>query len=176
MEDIILESDGENLIGLYFFNDSHKNIDKFEENSTLPLFEQTKKWLDDYFCGKEQTKVPKYKLPDASEFRRRVWEIIQKIPYGKTITYGEIANIIAKESGIEKMSAQAVGNALNQNPICIIIPCHRVIGKSGNLVGYGGGMNNKKILLELEHKKTRKWISFSSFLFYYHYSWTKTPR
>ena len=82
-----------------------------------------------------------------------MWELILNVPFGETITYGEIANIIAKERGIIKMSAQAVGNALNKNPIYIIIPCHRVIGKGGNLVGYGGGIDNKKILLELERKK-----------------------
>lgn len=153
LEDIILTSDGEFLTGLYFFSDNHKNIKNFEANETLPIFEQTKSWLDNYFCGKVQTITPKYKLPNGSEFRKRVWEIILNVPFGDSITYGEIANIIAKERGIIKMSAQAVGNALNKNPICIIIPCHRVVGKGGNLVGYGGGIDNKKILLELERKK-----------------------
>ena len=72
------------------------------------------------------------------------------IPYGKTITYNDIAKRIAKEKNIEKMSAQAVGGAVGWNPICIIIPCHRVVGTSGSLTGYGGGMNNKISLLKLE--------------------------
>ena len=72
------------------------------------------------------------------------------IPYGKTITYNDIAKKIAKEKSIEKMSAQAVGGAVGWNPICIIIPCHRVVGTNRSLTGYGGGMNNKISLLKLE--------------------------
>ena len=77
-------------------------------------------------------------------------DIMMKIPYGKTITYGDIAKEIASRRGIEKMSARAVGAAVGSNPICIIIPCHRVIGSGGNLTGYGGGIQNKIALLKLE--------------------------
>ena len=73
-----------------------------------------------------------------------------EIPYGKTMTYGEIAKIIAKEKGIKKMSAQAVGQAVGFKPICIIIPCHRVMGAGGKITGYGGGIKNKVALLKLE--------------------------
>ena len=73
-----------------------------------------------------------------------------EIPYGKTVTYGWIADKLAKERGLERMSAQAVGGAVGHNPICIIVPCHRVIGSNGNLTGYGGGILRKKALLELE--------------------------
>ena len=73
-----------------------------------------------------------------------------KIPYGKTVTYGEIAAQLATERGLERMSAQAVGGAVGHNPICIIVPCHRVVGANGSLTGYGGGILRKKALLELE--------------------------
>ena len=86
----------------------------------------------------------------GSEFRNRVGEIMCEIPFGKTVTYGWIADRIAKERGLEKMSAQAVGGAVGHNPVCIIVPCHRVIGANGSLTGYGGGILRKKALLELE--------------------------
>lgn len=81
---------------------------------------------------------------------------MKEIPYGKVITYNDIAIAIAKERKIPKMSAQAVGGAVGWNPICIIIPCHRVVGVSGNLTGYGGGIQNKIKLLELEKNNMSK--------------------
>lgn len=77
------------------------------------------------------------------------------IPYGKTMTYGEIARIIAKQKGSEKMSAQAVGGAVGHNPIALMIPCHRVVGTNGSLTGYGGGIERKVKLLELEKADMR---------------------
>ena len=88
--------------------------------------------------------------PIGNNFRQQVWQILCKIPYGKTVTYGEIARIIAKENGKEKMSAQAVGNAIGHNPISIIIPCHRVVGANGSLTGYAGGIETKIKLLKHE--------------------------
>lgn len=79
-----------------------------------------------------------------------VIEYIKKIPYGKVISYGDIANCIAKKKNIKRMSAQAVGGAVGRNPICIIIPCHRVMGTNNKITGYGGGINNKIKLLEKE--------------------------
>lgn len=87
----------------------------------------------------------------GSEFKKRVCQILLEIPYGKTLTYGEIAERIAKERGLEKMSAQAVGGAVGSNPISIIIPCYRVVGANGNLTGYGGGIARKIKFLETEH-------------------------
>lgn len=86
----------------------------------------------------------------GTPFAERVWQLLLEIPYGKTTTYGEIAKQIATEREISQMSAQAVGNAVGSNPISIIIPCHRVIGASGNLVGYTGGLEKKIFLLKLE--------------------------
>ena len=145
-DDIILESDGKCLTAL-IFNQNNVKVD----NDTLPIFNETCNWLDIYFSGKEPTFTPKYRIDSQTEFRKEVIDIMLTIPYGKTITYGEIANKIAKKHKIEKMSSQAVGNAVGWNPIGIIVPCHRVIGKNNSLTGYGGGMNNKVNLLKNEN-------------------------
>jgi methylated-DNA-[protein]-cysteine S-methyltransferase len=93
--------------------------------------------------------MPPLKI-QTTPFRKQVWEIMLKIPYGKTISYGEIAAKIAKKKGIKKMSAQAVGGAVGNNAIAIIIPCHRVIGTDGSLTGYDAGLSKKIKLLKLE--------------------------
>ena len=149
--DMIMNSDGEYLTGLWFegSRDSSKH-DTNGEVKDLPIFRETIKWLDLYFGGKVPDFTPKYKINDLTPFRKEVSDIMNTIPYGKTLTYNDIAKIIAKRRGIEKMSAQAVGGAVGWNPICIIIPCHRVIGAKGNLTGYGGGLENKIELLKLE--------------------------
>ena len=122
----------------------------------MPVFDKTSKWLDTYFSGQEPDFTPEYKIENLTPFRKQVIDIMNKIPYGKTITYNDIAKEIAKSKGIEKMSAQAVGGAVGWNPICIIIPCHRVVGTNGSLVGYGGGINNKIKLLEIEKNDMNK--------------------
>ena len=88
----------------------------------------------------------------GGEFRQMVWKMLMEIPYGEVVTYGELAKRIAKQRGIEKMSAQAVGGAVGHNPISIIIPCHRVVGANGNLTGYSGGIQMKIQLLQHEGK------------------------
>lgn len=107
-------------------------------------------WLDRYFKG-ERPEIGELSLkPQGSEFRRAVWEILCRIPYGQVITYGEIAEKMALKMGRKSMSAQAVGNAVAHNPISIIIPCHRVVGRDGHLTGYAGGLDKKEQLLRLE--------------------------
>ncbi|MCI9084490.1 MAG: methylated-DNA--[protein]-cysteine S-methyltransferase [Bacilli bacterium] len=150
MGNITLASDGESLIGLWFDNQKYYlgNIKDDFINKDLPIFKETKKWLDIYFRGKE----PNFKLslnPMGSTFRKDVWDILLQIPYGKVITYGEISKRLEKKYG-RKMSAQAVGGAVGHNPISIIIPCHRVVGSNGQLTGYAGGIDKKEKLLELE--------------------------
>ena len=86
----------------------------------------------------------------TTEFRRVVWKIMLTIPYGQTMTYGEIADKIAKQEGIDSMSAQAIGGAVSHNSISLIIPCHRVVGTNGSLTGYAGGIDKKVKLLEME--------------------------
>lgn len=115
-----------------------------------PILKETSHWLDIYFSGHQPDFNPDYKIENLTPFREEVIEILTKIPFGKTISYGEIASKIAHNRNIPNMSAQAVGNAVGWNPICIIIPCHRVIGSDGNLIGYGGGIQNKEALLRLE--------------------------
>lgn len=121
-----------------------------EKREDLEIFEQTRKWLDIYFGGKNPDFLPSLSPGIRTEFCARVSEIMKEIPYGKTTTYGEIAKRIAEEKGIKRMSAQAVGGAVGLNPVCIIIPCHRVLGAKGKLTGYGGGIKNKIGLLRLE--------------------------
>ena len=103
-----------------------------------------------YFKRQIPNFIPAYRIENLTAFQKEVYAILNNVPYGETISYGQIAGMIAEKRGIAKMSAQAVGNALNRNPICIILPCHRVIGSDGSLVGYGGGLKNKQALLELE--------------------------
>lgn len=142
-DNIILENDGEYLTRLEFSNE--EIICENEE-----VFTETVKWLDIYFSGVEPTFTPKLKVTGVSNFCLSVIDEIKDIPFGELLTYGDIAQSIAKKRGIKKMSAQAVGGALHRNPFCLIIPCHRVIGKNNSLVGYGGGINNKLNLLKLE--------------------------
>ncbi len=148
---IFLTSDGEFLTGLWFegSKDSSKHIGSYVEKD-LPIFDETCKWLDIYFRGEIPSFTLQYKIPGLTPFREEVLEILKKIPYGKVITYKDIAVEIAKKRGLTRMSSQAVGGAVGWNPICIIIPCHRVVGTNGSLTGYGGGIQNKVKLLEIE--------------------------
>lgn len=109
-----------------------------------------KRWLNLYFGGQKPDFLPPLH-PEGTAFQKSVWDILLEIPYGKTISYGEIAGHIALKQGISRMSAQAVGGAVGRNPISIIIPCHRVVGADGSLTGYAGGLDRKIKLLELEH-------------------------
>ena len=127
-----------------------------EKTGQLPVFLKTKEWLDQYFCGM----VPDFTPPlliRSTPFRKEVLEILLTIPYGKTMTYGEIAAILTErrrashsKEHSSRMSAQAVGGAVGHNPISIIIPCHRVIGSDGSMTGYAGGIERKIRLLQIE--------------------------
>ena len=145
--------DKESLAGLWIEGQKYFgcSIDaEIIENNSLEVFKKAKNWLDRYFMGRKPEISELSLAPIGNNFRQQVWQILCKIPYGKTITYGEIARIIAKENGKEKMSAQAVGNAIGHNPISIIIPCHRVVGANGSLTGYAGGIETKIKLLKHE--------------------------
>lgn len=151
---IFLVSNGTNLVGLYFEHQKYfpSEILKYEENSSLEIFKNTKLWLDEYFAGK----VPNINLQltfVGTTFQKQVWKILQAIPYGQIVSYGEIASIIAKKQNKNRMSAQAVGSAVSKNPISIIVPCHRVVGKTGELTGYAGGIDKKVGLLTIEGHK-----------------------
>ncbi len=156
-DDMMMSSDGEVLTGLRFINkqdQSKQTMDREEKD--LSVFSDTKKWLDIYFSGRQPDFIPAYRIDRFTPFRKKVSDIMQSIPFGHTMTYGEIAALIAQKRGIKRMSAQAVGGAVGWNPLCIIIPCHRVIGVNKSLTGYGGGIKNKIALLKLEGIEFRK--------------------
>lgn len=144
-------SDGERLIGLWFDGQKYfaDALGAEYEEKPLPIFELTDRWLDIYFSGREPDFTPPLYMK-TSELRKAVWEVMLTIPYGKTMTYGEIAETIAKQRGIARMSAQAVGGTVGHNSISLIIPCHRVVGTNGSLTGYAGGIEKKVKLLQLE--------------------------
>ena len=145
--EIILTSDGKSLTGLSY--DFPEMLLPYFIEKPLPIFSETDRWLDIYFSGKNPDFTPKLHLK-VTGFRKMVWDILLTIPFGQTITYGEIASRIAKQRGIPRMSAQAVGGAVGHNPIALIIPCHRVVGANGSLTGYAGGVDKKEQLLRLE--------------------------
>lgn len=145
---MLIVSDGECLLGIWFYNQKHfmSSIrgDVIEDDE-LPIFERVIKWLDDYFDGLNP-RIDFELRPQGSKFRQKVWRILSDIPYGETMTYGEIASMISPT-----MSAQAVGGAVGANPIAIVIPCHRVLGKNGKLTGYAAGLERKIELLKIEN-------------------------
>ena len=111
-----------------------------QDGDAAKFIDEAKSWLDIYFDGREPGFTPKLHLI-GTKFRLEVWNRLLEIPYGKTISYGEIARELAHRRGIERMAAQAVGGAVGHNDISIIVPCHRVIGSDGKLTGYGGRQN-----------------------------------
>lgn len=148
---ITLASDEIGITGLWFEGQkyvAHSLPSKIISGDNASI-SKAKKWLDIYFAGQQPDFMPPLHMM-GTPFRQKVWQILLDIPYGKTITYGEIARILAKEQGDCPMSAQAVGNAVGHNEISIVIPCHRVVGAKGNLVGYAGGIERKIALLKLE--------------------------
>lgn len=141
---IFLASDGKFLTGLWFVNQKYyaKNLDNAALEKNLEIFDLTKKWLDLYFKGLN----PDFNIPvkfNGTDFQKRVWFSLLNIPYGDTTTYGKLA-------GILHTSARAIGTAVGKNPISIIVPCHRVVGKNNALTGYAGGIDKKEYLLKLE--------------------------
>lgn len=144
-------SDGENLNALEAIGRRNIALNGLAENKEISVFKSANLWLKKYFSGENPpiSNVPIKPLV-GTQFQKIVWKILLEIPYGSTATYGEIAREVAGRLGKLKMSAQAVGQAVGQNPISIIIPCHRVIGANGNLTGYNGGIDVKIKLLEIE--------------------------
>ncbi len=144
---MVMASDGEALTGLWFEGQKYMpRLEGMEINEGLKIFEEVRRWLDDYFEDKEPRTMPRLN-PQGTVFRLRVWNVLMGIPYGQIMTYGDVARRVAGEMGVERMSAQAVGGAIGHNPISILIPCHRVVGANGELVGYAGGVERKRWLL-----------------------------
>ena len=147
---IVIESDGQAITSLRFSNEqvhadsTGQGEEILKEAATaLPIIAETIQWLDDYFAGKRPYNVPRLN-PQGTDFQKRVWQALLPIPYGETLSYGEIARMV------DCRSAQAVGQAVGANPIALFIPCHRVIAAHGKLGGYAYGQEIKKQLLELE--------------------------
>lgn len=149
--EIMLASNGNALCGLWFEGQKYFGASVpshlVPDDSAAP-FPVVKEWLKAYFDGQNPSieEIPLH--PMGSAFRQAVWEELLKIPYGSTATYGSIANAL-KQKGI-RSAPIAVGGAVGHNPISLIIPCHRVLGSSGRLTGYAGGLDKKEFLLRLE--------------------------
>ena len=124
--------------------------------TTQTLAENLANGLMFIFRAKSRIFFVKYRFEKGMPFQKKVWHLIENIAFGKTSSYGDIACSLARQMGKQKMSAQAVGKAVGANPICIIVPCHRVVGKTGKLTGYGGGIENIKQLLLLEKTEKEK--------------------
>ena len=150
---ITLASDGKALTGLWFDGQRYfgSTLDMSSpaigstQGYSPTVFDDTRRWLDIYFSGHEPDFMPPLSLR-GTPFQRRVWEALLTIPYGQMVTYGELARRLGCRS------AQAVGGAVGRNPIAIIVPCHRVVAANGNLIGYAGGLDRKRALLQLEQK------------------------
>ena len=154
---ITVACDDSAVIGLWFNGQKHFGniLPRQTEQRAHPLLADAQRWLDVYFSGREPGFLPPLRY-DSTPFRKAVCDIMLTIPYGKTMTYGEIACKIAAQKGLERMSSQAVGGAVGHNSISIIVPCHRVVGTNGSLTGYAGGIERKIKLLELEKNDMRK--------------------
>ena len=148
--DMLMASDGGAITGLWF-EGQRRFPSELRQNaeSSLPVFDEAVRWLDAYFSGAQPGKPPLL-APQGTPFQQDVWKVLLSIPYGKMITYGEIARRLAQQRGLASMSAQAVGGAVGRNPVSLMIPCHRVVGADGSLTGYAGGTARKKALLAME--------------------------
>ena len=148
---MLLAADDTGLTGLWFEGQKYfaRCLGRETEEKELPVFAEAKRWLDIYFSGKEPDFTPPLHFI-GTDFQKEVWKILCQIPYGKTMTYGEVAAQLASRKGLAHMSAQAVGGAVGHNEISILVPCHRVVGTGGSLTGYAGGIDRKVKLLTLE--------------------------
>ena len=151
MGDLTLVSDGRSLTGLRFGGQALLGKSQVRDcgDAALPVFADTCRWLDIYFAGCDPGFLPQL-APEGTPFRKEVWDLLLRIPYGETTSYGALAGIIASKLGKDKMSAQAIGGAVGHNPIPIIIPCHRVIAADGSIGGFSAGIERKAWLLSRE--------------------------
>lgn len=147
---ILLAADEQGLTGLWFEGQKFFPTSLLDgKNEETPPIASAVQWLDIYFSGRKPEFTPPLHLL-GTEFQMAVWNLLLSIPYGKTVSYSDIARRLAQQKGLRHMSAQAVGGAVGHNNISIIVPCHRVVGINGSLTGYAGGIEKKKELLRLE--------------------------
>ncbi|MGI6590926.1 MAG: methylated-DNA--[protein]-cysteine S-methyltransferase [Eggerthellaceae bacterium] len=152
LKTLVAASDGTAITGLWFEGQKHFGRTlgtTHEQHDDLPVFDELRAWLATYFEGRDPGPVPPCK-PEGTAFQRAVWQQLEKIPYGTLTTYSELGHRAARETGESAWNARAVGSAVGRNPICILLPCHRVVGSNGSLTGYAGGIDTKAALLELE--------------------------
>lgn len=149
--EILLAADDIGVVGIWFKDEKYYAycLDKENEPKETLIIKKLKRWLDVYFSGKKPDFEPPIHMI-GTQFQIEVWSILHQIPYGTTTTYKEIAKQIAKNRGLERMSAQAVGTAVGKNNINLIVPCHRVVGTNNSLAGYAGGIDKKITFLKLE--------------------------
>lgn len=148
---ITMLSNGDALTGLFLPGQKTAMFDirTYRQKDDLLIFRQTRAYLEAYFRGEKPQEIPLLALKGTA-FQQIVWAELLKIPYGTTITYGELAAKVALTRGTTYMSFRAIGHAVGQNPVSLIVPCHRVIGANGKLTGYSGGLELKKKLLKHE--------------------------
>lgn len=147
---ILLSSDGQALTGLWFEDQKHfaEGLGEERAEASLPVFDQTLRWLEIYFSGRQPEFTPALCLKGTA-YQRAVWECLSAIPWGCTVPYDSIARDAAARLGV-RPCARAAGGAVSRNPISIIVPCHRVIAKDGGPGGYAGGLERKLALLAIE--------------------------
>lgn len=146
--ELTLVATGDRLTGVYFPHHWHKPGPATFGPRSDQGFDEVKRQLAEYFAGERD----RFDLPvDArgDEFQRRVWELVNRIPYGQTTTYGDLARELSRDVA-DPVLPKDVGAAVGRNPLCIVVPCHRVVGKNGALTGYAGGLGRKRFLLNLE--------------------------
>lgn len=148
---LTMASDGNALTGLWFDGQRYfaDTLDGRHEERALPVFERTERWLDLYFSGREPDFTPPLVMK-TTPFRRAVWELLLTVPYGRTTTYGALAARLEKQGVFPRVSAISVGGAVAHNALSLIVPCHRVVGADGSLIGYAAGLDKKIGLLTLE--------------------------
>ena len=168
---LVLLSDHKALYGLWFEDHPGVNnaLGKFGQandgGEDAPVLGAARLWLDAYFAGRQagfyrpfsSVGAPFPSLPpfhlEGTPFQKSVWQQLSLVPYGQTITYGELAARVAAMCGVPRFSAQAVGHALACNPLLLVLPCHRVVGAGGRLIGYAGGVERQRLLLQWERER-----------------------
>jgi len=152
---LILLANTDALLGVWYVDQAYLGA-KYDlakiDHGGSPILTQTIEWLDDYFSGRQPAINRLPLAPQTTPFRQQVYQILTTIPYGDTLTYQQITEQLTQLNHHPTGSARAVGGAVGHNPISIIIPCHRVIGKNGSLTGYAGGLNRKRKLLAFEQQ------------------------
>ena len=157
---VLLASNGTGLTGLWIAGQKYEKATlgaQWEEKPDLPVLVAAADWLDRYFAVARPDPLELPLAPAGTPFRKAVWDILCRVPYGTTVTYGDLAAALSEKTG-KKENPHAVGGAVGHNPITIIAPCHRVVGKSGSPTGYAGGLAKKLYLLRHEGVDTDRFF------------------